>query len=374
MTDLQRNWQSTTILAAALLMTACSPASPPPVDGGTFVDGGASDDAGVMADAGADGGTDAGLVIPTGWARTADTPYPTGLWGTMLAFDPVDRRFILHGGNRAPNGSVQNETWSFSIASATWTKLTTTGAAMPYRYCHCTTYLPAQRQVLVAGGRNTNTTVDSAYTLDLATNEWTQVMGTVPTGGIGCSAHWMPNVGRAIVFGGDGAGGVNARTWSYDPVARAFTQVMPATSPPARRDAMTVFEPASNRLLMFGGAVRLMQSYLDDVATFDGTTWTLVPAAGARPSPRRYGASGYDSVHQRWLLFGGTNDADDYDDLWLVTPGTLSFQLEMLPGRPSRRGFAASGIDEQTGTLYVFGGLTTSTFAALADSYTLKLP
>lgn len=370
MSDVQRNWQW---LALLVSLGACG-APTTPGDAGSLADAGLTVDAGSDAGVTDAGVMDAGLVIPTGWARTADTPYPTGLWGTVLAFDPVDRRFILHGGNRAPNGSVQNETWSFSIATATWTKLTTTGAAMPYRYCHCTTYLPAQRQVLVVGGRNTNSTVDSAYTLDLATLEWTQVMGPVPTGGIGCNAHWLPSLSRAIVFGGDGAGGVNARTWSYDPVARAFTQLMPATSPPARRDGMTMVDPVTNRVLLFGGAVRLMQAYLDDVATFDGTTWTLVPPAGPRPSPRRYGASGYDAVHRQWLLFGGTNDADDFADLWTVDPATLAFSPLQLPGAPSRRGFAASGVDEATGVLYVFGGLTTSTFAALADSYTLKLP
>lgn len=42
-------------------------------------------------------------------------------------------------------------------------------------------------------------------------------------------------------------------------------------------------------------------------------------------------------------------------------------------GGPAKRGFSASGIDEVTGTLYVFGGLTTPGFTALADGWTLKL-
>lgn len=360
-----------------LLMGACAPMAPVPDAGAALPDAGVASDAGTATDAGsaADAGTDAGVVIPLGWARTADAPGPNGLWGTVLAFDPVDRRFILHGGNRAPMGSVQNETWSFSIERAAWTKLTTTGETMPFRYCHCTTYLPAQRQVLVAGGRNTNTTVDSAYTLDLQTLEWSRVMGPVPTGGIGCTAHWVPATGRALVFGGDGAGGVNNRTWAYDPTARAFTQLTPATSPPARRDGMSAFEPVTGRVLLFGGAVALMRTYLDDLATFDGTTWTLVPPAGPRPSARRYGASGFDPVHRRWVLFGGTNDADDLDDLWLINPQTLDFQLQpAMAGAPSRRGFSASGVDEVTGTLYVFGGLEVASFTSHADSWTLRLP
>jgi len=376
MTTPSRNWQWLWLLTLA----ACSPAPSVAPDAGALTpDAGLFDgaDSGVATpDGGADAGVDAGVVVtvPMGWARTANAPGTVGLWGTVLAFDPVDRRFILHGGNRAPMGSVQNETWSFSIASGTWTKLTTSGAMMPYRYCHCSTYLPTVRQVLVAGGRNTNTTVDSAYTLDLATMEWTQVPGPVPTGGIGCNAHWVPALGRAIVFGGEGTGGVNNRTWAYDPSARAFTQLQPATSPAARRDAMSIFEPVSGQVMLFGGAVRLMQAYLDDVASFDGTTWTVASMLGARPSPRRYGATGYDVANRRWLLFGGTNDADDFQDLWVIDPATLTFQQQTVPGAPSSRGFSAAGLDEATSTLYVFGGLSTSTFASMTEGYTLRLP
>ena len=373
MTSLRENWQ---LLFAFFFftLTACSPMPGTPVDAGVVADAGVVIDAGQpIADAGADAGVDAGvLVIPTGWAPTAGMPYPTGLWGTVLAFDPVDRRFIMHGGNRAPNGGVQNETWSFSIANATWTKLATTGT-IPFRYCHCTTYLPAQRQVLIAGGRDFGAPVDTAYTLDLATLEWTQVMGTVPTGAIGCAAHWLGgSVNRAIVFGGDGVGGVNARTWSYDPVARAFTLTTPATSAAARRDGMSIVD-GTNRVLLFGGAVQIMTSYLDDVATYDGTTWTPAMNLGTRPSPRRYAASGYDPVHQKWVMFGGTNDADSYDDLWVVDPATLVFEQRTVPGKPTPRAFTASGVDETTGVLYVFGGFNAA-FQAKSDGFTLKLP
>jgi hypothetical protein len=374
MNSLRRNWQSLLVMAAVV---ACSPLPPPLVDGGSSEpDAGLSDGGQSLADAGADAGSmgtmDAGTLPPLGWAPTVGTPGPDGLWGTMLAFDPVDRRFILHGGHRIP-GRIQNETWSFAIASATWTKLTTTGPTMPFRYCHCTTYLPSTRQVLVAGGRNSTRTVDSAYTLDLTTLEWQPVMGPVPSGAIGCLAHWVPSLNRAIVFGGEGMSGVNATTWAYDPSSRSFTELMPATRPAARRDPMSVFEPGTGRILGFGGATRIMQSYLDDVFSFDGTTWTTHAAAGARPSPRRYGASGWDARARRWILFGGTNDADDRNDLWLADPSTFSFELQSMPNPPSARGFAASGIDEVTGTLYVFGGLAGGN-TPLSDGWTLRLP
>lgn len=332
-------------------------------------------DAGVVEDAGVDAGLpDSGVatLVPV-WTTAPAAPVSTGLWGTVLSFDPVDRRFILHGGNTYPTGSVVNDTWSFSIATQTWTKLTTTGAVPPVRYCHCATYLPNQRQVLIAGGRHSSGLVDSAYTLDLATLEWTQVTGTVPTGAIGCNAHWMPNLSRAIVFGGEGMQGVNDKTWAYDPTARTFTELMPASRPYARRDAMSMYEPTQGRLFLFGGAARIMSQYLDDIAMFDGTNWVDTVAPMPHPRARRYSASGYDAQHGRWMLFSGTNDTDDFDDLWTLDPVTFEFKQETYTNGPAKRGFSASGIDEVTGTLYVFGGLTTAGFTALADGWTLRL-
>ncbi len=40
---------------------------------------------------------------------------------------------------------------------------------------------------------------------------------------------------------------------------------------------------------------------------------------------------------------------------------------------PVKRGFAASGVDEVTATLYVFGGLTTPRQDSLVDGWTLQL-
>jgi hypothetical protein len=166
--------------------------------------------------------------------------------------------------------------------------------------------------------------------------------------------------------------GVNDKTWSYDPAARTFTELMPAFRPYARRDAMSMYEPTQGRMFVFGGAVAITQQYLDDVAVFDGTNWLDTAAPAQHPVRRRYGASGYDALHGKWLLFSGTNDVDDFDDLWLIDPVTFDFEQVPSTG-PVKRGFAASGIDEVTGTLYVFGGLTTPGFEALADGWTLSL-
>ena len=55
-------------------------------------------------------------------------------------------------------------------------------------------------------------------------------------------------------------------------------------------------------------------------------------------------------------MLSGTNDQDDFDDLWVIGTVTFEFNRVMATG-PVTRGFAASGVDELTGTLSVFGRL-----------------
>lgn len=362
MTKAFRNWQ----LVVGALVAACGAPQPQPgpVDSGLP----AAEDAGVDA-----GLADAGTVLQPVWRQVASTPVASGLWGSVLTFDPMGRRFIMHGGNTYPAGSVVNDTWAYDIAANAWSQLTTQGDTPPLRYCHCAAFLPTTRQVLIAGGRDAMANVNTAYTLDLATLTWTQVQGPTPAGAIGCTAQWMPSLGKAIVFGGDGPQGVNARTWAFDPATRAFTELAVPSMPAARRDAMHAYDSQLDRLILFGGARQIRSAYLDDLAFFNGTTWANPTPQGTHPSPRRYGASGMDEVHGRWLLFGGTNDLDDFGDLWVIDPVLVEFTRADVAGSPAARAFTASGVDAPSGTLYLFGGLEAASFTARSEGWAVSL-
>lgn len=380
----RENWQAVVVLVAAVVgWWSCGGGSPTFSSselGSVMVSARMEEDAGVDAGTGADAGADAGedeivdASVPDGWAKTTNVPGATSLWGTVLAYDTTDKRFILHGGNRYPFGGVMNETWSFAPATRKWRKLDTMGETMPRRYCHCSAFLPAQHQVLIAGGRDDSATVDSAYTLDLTTLTWTKIDGTVPSGAIGCNAEWVPSLGRALVMGGEGFTGVNEKTWAYDPVARTFTELMPTARFGGRRDAMSMIDPMNDHVILFGGAQRLMRTYLNDVRVFDGTTWEAPMLQMTRPSARRYSAAGFDSVKRQFILFGGTNDADEYADLWTMDPLTYQFSQLTLANTPSPRAFSAAGFDPVNGALWIFGGFSPASGDTFIDGYTLKLP
>lgn len=364
---LRQNWQWVVVLA----LCACGGAtSQPPPDAGAPTDAGLSrEDAGGGED---DAGTaDAGpQVLTATWEATTGLPQDLGRWGSVLTWDSTGHRFLMHGGNTGM-ATVMNDTWAFDVTTHAWTELPTTGAP-PLRYCHCAAYLPPTHELLIVGGRDANVPLQTAWTLDLDTLEWTQVPGTVPTDGIGCNAEWVPALDKAVVFGGEGSNGLSNATWTYDAPTRTFTRLTVAGAPARRRDALPAFDPLDGRLYVFGGAVTIRREYLDDFGFFEGTRWYTFPSSSPHPSARRYGASGFDPVHHKWLLFGGTNDFDDDGDTWVFTPESLTFEEQQVTGAPLARGFMASGVDPETGTLYFFGGLTTS-FDVRHDGWTLSL-
>src|ERR1700755_3072494 len=82
----------------------------------------------------------------------------------------------------------------------------------------------------------------------------------------------------AIAFGAD------ARMSAPDPASRV--QLSPASSPPARSYLAMTYDPASGKIIMFGGFDGA--GYLNDTWVFDGITWTQ--AATDTPPPARAAA------------------------------------------------------------------------------------
>ena len=64
--------------------------------------------------------------------------------------------------------------------------------------------------------------------------------------------------------------------------ALTWTQLSPATSPPARSYLAMTFDEASNKVLVFGGFSG--SGYLNDTWTFDGSTWTKINTAVSPPA------------------------------------------------------------------------------------------
>ena len=138
------------------------------------------------------------------------------------------------------------------------------------------------------------------------------------------------------------------------------------------RSCAAAWEPASQRLLVFGGWNG--STHDGGLRVFDPATgaWTdlcSIGTCGPGPSPRRAAQLVVDSVRERALLFGGTSGPYS-DELWSYDLGTSSWQRITAPG-PISRGGHSMVLDPSGEVVWLFGG--TRPGADLDDLWRLDL-
>jgi len=94
----------------------------------------------------------------------------------------------------------------------------------------------------------------------------------------------------------------------------SWIQLSPTTSPPARSYLAMTYDPASGKVIMFGGYDGT--GYLNDTWTFDGTSWSRVQTPLSPPA-RAASQMAYDVLTQKVVLFGGYNGTRYLGDTWL---------------------------------------------------------
>jgi hypothetical protein len=227
---------------------------------------------------------------------------------------------------------------------------------------------------------------------------WSQ--SWVPQGPIprtGHSAVLDTRTNRMIVFGGN-VNTSNAQpvidlndVWRLDNAGSAnqsWVQVKSDGTPPAARTGHSaVYDPKSNRMIVFGGGLGQASPCANDtwVLTnangFGGTpTWIQLIPSGPLPPPRLVFAAAYDSKTDSMIIFGG-NDCFStlFNDVWVLSnangvSGTPTWtQLQPAGVAPLAREFPAVVYDSINNRLTVFGGgTTTSTSGYMNDVWVLE--
>lgn len=129
--------------------------------------------------------------------------------------------------------------------------------------------------------------------------------------------------------------------------------------PPARRDAVLVYDPWREQLILFGG--RDGTNALNDTWAFDLTTstWTeIVPPGAQRPSPRHSMVAGIDTENDRMVIVAGTGEVSSgLNEVWTLDLTTHTWQPHAVSGAtPAERFGAAGGIADYGQTLLLSHG------------------
>jgi hypothetical protein len=139
-----------------------------------------------------------------------------------------------------------------------------------------------------------------------------------------------------------------------DTGAPSWNRVAEGNSPPGRWGHQLVFDPRRNRAVLFGGegegGVPLggLFSY-----SFDDQRWSAISVSGEEPSARFNGAAIADPERDRMLVFCGYDGAM-LDEVWAFDFGTASWSR--LAAGPGPRIDVVAATDGQRAWLY--GGFT----------------
>ncbi len=246
------------------------------------------------------------------WTQMNPATKPQGRFGYAMVYDSTNNKFILFGGGNA-------QTWVYDLASDSWTQMNP--ATKPSeRSRHAMVYDSANNKVVLFGGDDGHYN-DETWVYDLASDTWTQMNPTTKPSERSWHAMAYDSANNKVVlFGGEAYSipCVNDETWVYDVARDNWTQMNPITKPSGRFQHTMVYDSTNNKIILFGGDT---SSDLDDetwIFDLGSNTWIQMNTVIKPPSRYRHGMA-YDSLNNKVVLFGGSNDTSPYynDETWV---------------------------------------------------------
>ncbi len=258
------------------------------------------------------------------WSERSLTDGPPLRMNHALAFDTRRGAVLVFGGNTsgsAANVALDNEVWSYEVASDTWERLRTSGPKPAPRLMHTALYDTNRDRLIVYGGADENLFSNNAryfsdlWALDLQSLAWTQLAdgadADVP-GRFWSTITHDPQADRYLLFGGhdDQALGNRNDTWVYDPsddtwanLAEGDAFARPANgfcdfpadfatvdvAQPERRNAHSLVWSPCGHALLFGGKTDC--GAINDVWQLTGVEWSEVLVADEGEACLRFRAN-----------------------------------------------------------------------------------
>ncbi len=288
------------------------------------------------------------ILIPDGAAGS-----PPARDSHSAVYDSANNRMVIYGGESFATGAVLNDVWVLSNANGqggtpAWTQLSPAGTAPAARQQHTAVYDPVNNVMTVFGGDDTNgLALTDAWVLSNAnglggTPTWTKLAptGSLPTGLLAHTAIYDSVNNIMTVFGGankqitSGTNGVytlsHANGLGGAPVWTRIVANGAAGSPPKRFASTAAYDPANNRMIIFGGGLipdpLTGPGGLNDVWVLSnanglgGTpTWTKLKPTAGPPGSRFFHSAVYDSVNNLMVIFGGNNDESVFFIAWVLS-------------------------------------------------------
>jgi hypothetical protein len=324
------------------------------------------------------------------WVEASPPTSPSARQGAALAYDPASGQLLLFGGYGSSSFLGDTSTWGYSSGVGTGWAEQFPASSPPTREWGSMAYDPGTGQLILFGGNVNGSYANDTWAFD--GTSWNQVDDSADPGcTTACTSSpsprevatmaYDPGTGQLILFGGAALGGNRTDTWAWN--GTTWSQIDDSgdpgcgtactSSPPPTSGASMAYDPATGRIVLFGG---FDTNYDSDTWAWNGTTWTQVDDGGdpgctstcASSPPARYWSSiAYDPVAGQLILFAGY-DGGRLNDTWAWN-GTTWNQVgdsadpgcfDTCTSSPPARDGASMAYDAATTQLVLFGGYNTN--------------
>lgn len=246
----------------------------------------------------------------------ASGPVPSARYTANAYYDINTNSMIIWSGQGIA-GALYNDVWIFSLSTNSWNRIwpDSNQSGVPLRrYGTASMFEPVSGKITTYAGFTSIGRFEDTWTFDIASLTWTERTNT-PHPPKRClhSGIYADDLGRFVVYAGQDDNGPRDDIWQCNLSSYQWTNITPSVKPPARFWNSMIYYAGGN-ILIFGG---LSAAPLSDMWKFRmGTNqWEQVSQGGISPGARWGHAGIYIPSQDRMIIFGGEGDSL-YNDTW----------------------------------------------------------
>lgn len=284
------------------------------------------------------------------WENMAPVNPPSPRAATTMVHDGVSGKMIIFGGFGLGHSVVSNETWSYTYASNSWSRIETRDAPSE-RASYGMALDEKRRELVLFGGFTERGYFNDVWVYDIATQEWhsKDLTGEVPAPRGAMSFVYDKKNDHFVMYGGFSDSGFYSDTWILDPADETWKKHEALSAPPPLRTRM-IYDESLGAPVFFGGDVVPSVGHQSSPVPSDSTwsydsssrKWSELVTSDA-PAPRSLHGIVYDREAKSIVIFGGTDSLIDdanfvgreFRDTWLLSlepeDGILSNPLILIP-------------------------------------------